>query len=195
MGKSLNIFDRILYNLLKNIFVKVRNHIYKKYKRVNPFYEDFTDWKERGKFLFGKTNVTVYGSSNVAGDVNVGNNTWIGPYTALDGSGGLNIGENCSISSKVNIVSHDTVKWALSGGIEAYEYASISIGNNCFIGTGAFIGKGVTLGNHCLVAAGAVVTKSFPDFSIIAGIPAKKIGKVLLNDEGKITLSYGEEKE
>lgn len=36
---------------------------------------------------------------------------------------------------------------------------------------------GVTLGKRCIVAAGAVVTKSFPDYSMIAGVPAKIIKK------------------
>ena len=134
--------------------------------------------------------MTVYGSSNISGNIEVGENTWIGPYTALDGSGGLIIGKNCSISSKVNIVSHDTIKWALSGGLEGYEHAPIRIGNNCFIGTGAFIGKGVTIGNNCLVAANSVVTNDFEDFSIIGGIPGKKIGKVLITDDKKVKLIF-----
>ena len=34
---------------------------------------------------------------------------------------------------------------------------------------------GVTLGERCIVAAGAVVTKSFPSYTMIAGVPAKAI--------------------
>ena len=53
------------------------------------------------------------------------------------------------------------------------ESKSIIIGENCFIGTRSIILKGVNLGNNCVVAAGAVVTKSFPDNSLIGGNPAK----------------------
>lgn len=53
----------------------------------------------------------------------------------------------------------------------------IVIGDDCWIGTRVIILPGVHLGNHCIVAAGAVVTKSFPDYSIIGGCPAILIKK------------------
>jgi acetyltransferase-like isoleucine patch superfamily enzyme len=53
----------------------------------------------------------------------------------------------------------------------------IHIGKYCWIGANAVILKGVTLGDYCVVGAGAVVTKSFGDYSIIAGNPAKLIKK------------------
>lgn len=153
------------------------------YHRINPFYEDLFDWKERGAFLFGQDkNITLYNTCTVVGDVQVGENTWVGPYTSLDGTGGLKIGQFCSISAAVHILSHDTVKWALSKGQAAYEYAPVSIGDCCFIGVGAVIMKGVTIGNHCLVAAGAVVTKDVPDKTIVAGVPAKPIGEVHIHE-------------
>jgi len=186
----LNIIENYLLKKLIVIAKNLRLQSFKNHKRVNPLLEDLIDWKERGEFLFGKKNITVYGSSTIVGDVKVGKNSWIGPYTALDGAGGLEVGENCSISSGVNIVSHDSIKWALSGGLEDYEYAPIFIGNNCFIGTKAFIGKGVKIGNNCLIAAGAVVTKSFGDNSIIGGIPAKRIGIVEILANGYVKLIY-----
>tara|TARA_Y100000588_G_C14267732_1_gene930767 strand:+ start:981 stop:1538 length:558 start_codon:yes stop_codon:yes gene_type:complete len=165
-----------------------RQYTKDKYNRVNPFVEDITDWKERGEFLFGKDkNITVYNTCTVAGEVFVGENTWIGPYTALDGGKcGIEIGSNCSISSGVNIIGHDSVKWALSGGRQSYEYASVKIGDNCFIGTNVVITKGVNIGKHCLVGANAVVTRSFPAYSIIMGVPGKDVGKVIVTDEDVI---------
>ena len=175
-----------LISLQKNL----REKTLKLYKRVNPFVEDITDWKERGEFLFGKKNISAYNTCTVVGNVEVGENTWIGPYTALDGGkSGISIGSNCSISSGVNIVAHDSVKWALSGGILSYDHEPIKIGNNCYIGTNAVITKGVNIGNHCLVGANAVVTKSFPDNSIILGVPGKVKGKVILEDNS-VRLEY-----
>lgn len=53
----------------------------------------------------------------------------------------------------------------------------VKIGNDVWIGTRAVIMPGVEIGDHCIVASGAVVTKSFEDYSIIGGVPAKLIKK------------------
>jgi acetyltransferase-like isoleucine patch superfamily enzyme len=44
------------------------------------------------------------------------------------------------------------------------------------IGTNATILSGLTIGERAMVGAGAVVTKSVPDFAIVAGVPARVIG-------------------
>ena len=155
----------------------LRDYTKAKYNRVNPFCEDIFDWKEKGKFCGGK-DVTVYDSTTIIGDVQIGDKTWIGPFCMLDGSGSLKIGRNCSISTGVQILTHDTVKWALSGGKCGYEYGSSTIGDCCFIGTNSVILKDVKIGNHCLVGANSFVNKSFEDFAIIIGSPAKKVGRV-----------------
>jgi acetyltransferase-like isoleucine patch superfamily enzyme len=71
-----------------------------------------------------------------------------------------------------------------------YEYASTSIGDCCFLGTHAVVTKGVTIGNHCLIGAGAVVTNDVDDYTIAGGVPAKPIGKVDIDQQGKIHLLY-----
>jgi acetyltransferase-like isoleucine patch superfamily enzyme len=57
------------------------------------------------------------------------------------------------------------------------------IGHDVWIGFGAIILPGVTLGNGVIVGAGAVVTKSVPDYQIVAGVPAKFIRDRFSADE------------
>lgn len=173
-----------LHEQLIRLHHHLREQTQAEYQRINPFYEDLFDWKERGAYRFGPDkNITLYNTATVVGDVEVGENTWIGPYSSLDGTGGLKIGRFCSISAAVHIVSHDTVKWALTGGKAPYEYAPIVIGDCCFIGTGAMITKGVTIGHHCVIGANAVVTKDIPDYSIAVGAPARVIGTVIVEND------------
>tara|TARA_R110002124_G_scaffold225279_1_gene390640 strand:- start:789 stop:1289 length:501 start_codon:yes stop_codon:yes gene_type:complete len=160
---------------LLSLFQEKRTEMKSKYKRVLPFAELISDRWEKAEFLgFGK-DTSIYDSSYVFGNVKVGESTWIGPNTILDGSGGLIIGTNCSISAGVQIYSHDTVKWAVSGGEEPYEYAETKIGNNCYIGPNSIIARGVELGDGCIVGANSLVKNSFAPGTKVAGNPAREI--------------------
>ncbi len=60
---------------------------------------------------------------------------------------------------------------------ERRESQAISIiGNDVWIATNAIILKGVNIGNGAIIAAGAVVVKDVEPYSIVGGVPAKKIG-------------------
>lgn len=51
--------------------------------------------------------------------------------------------------------------------------APVVIEDDVWTGANVTILKGVTIGRGSVIAAGAVVTKSFPPYSIIGGVPAK----------------------
>lgn len=59
---------------------------------------------------------------------------------------------------------------------------AIAIGNDCWIGYGAFIVGGVTIGDGAVVLARAVVTKDVPPYAIVGGVPARII-KYRYDDE------------
>lgn len=146
-----------------------------KFDRVLPMNELLTDRWEKARFLGFGIGSSAYDSALIIGDVVVGQNTWIGPFTILDGSGGLSIGSFCSISAGVQIYSHDTVKWAITGGRAEYEYENVEIDDNCYIGPNVVISKGIKLGKGTVVGANSFVRDSFPPGSRIAGNPAKEI--------------------
>ena len=131
-----------LLNQLKNTF---DSEFLKQYNRSLPFADMLFDRWERAKLLGFGEGASIYDSSVVLGNVTVGNNTWIGPNTVVDGSGELSIGNYCSISAGVQIYSHDSVNWAISGGTETYEYEKTQIGNTCYIAPNVIVAKGVLL--------------------------------------------------
>ncbi|MGW8281569.1 acyltransferase (plasmid) [Sphingomonas aurantiaca] len=51
----------------------------------------------------------------------------------------------------------------------------VRIGRGTFLGYGSRVLTGVTLGEGCVVGANAVVNRSFPPYSMVAGIPARRI--------------------
>ena len=58
------------------------------------------------------------------------------------------------------------------------EFGDTLVKKGATIGANSTIVCGNTLGKYCMIAAGAVVTKDVPDFALVAGIPAKRIGWV-----------------
>ncbi|MFT3918858.1 acyltransferase [Cloacibacterium sp.] len=84
----------------------------------------------------------------------------------------IEIGNNVVFAPQVYLLAHDTSTKKSTGYVRV---GKLEIGDNCFIGARAFIMPGVKLGKNCIVGAASVVTKSFPDNSVIAGNPAKFI--------------------
>jgi len=162
-----------MLDLLEKLWLERRQHVNESWKRTLPFAEYIVDRWDKARILGFGCATSIYDSALVFGDVSVGENTWIGPHVILDGGGGLSIGDNCSISAGVQIYSHDSVKWATSGGDEPYEYAPTSIGSNCYIGPNTVVSKGVTIGDGCIVGANSLVLKNIPPKSKVSGNPCK----------------------
>jgi acetyltransferase-like isoleucine patch superfamily enzyme len=153
-----------------------------KWARSLSFGDYVVDRWEKAELLGFGSGTSIYDSSLVLGDVKVGRNSWIGPQTVLDGSGGaLVIGDNCSISAGVQIYTHDTVEWAVSGGGSAFECSPTTIGNNCYIGPGTIVARGVTIGSGCIIGALSLVLTSIPENSKAYGVPCRVVSTVRLD--------------
>lgn len=88
----------------------------------------------------------------------------------------ISIGSGTTISSEVRFLTHDGIGELFrdSNG-RRYRYASVRVGDDCFVGLGVIVLPGVSIGSRCVVAAGSVVTKSVPDNTVVAGNPARAI--------------------
>lgn len=174
----------------REAYEELQKEVRARWKRDLPIEELLFDrWTRAEGLGFGK-GASIYHNSYVYGEVIVGENTWIGPYTVLDGTGKLTIGRSCSVSAGVHIYTHDTVKWALSGGKAPYEYAPVSIGDCCFIGSQTVIAKGVSIGNHSVIGACSFVQRDIPSYTLAVGVPCRPVGRVQTDEQGNVRLQY-----
>ena len=169
-----------LLGQLKALWFERRRELDARYRRTLPLADYVVDrWERATELGFGE-GTSVYDSVLVLGEVRVGTNTWIGPFVVLDGSGGLSIGSHCSISAGAQIYSHDTVDWALSGGLAKSSRAPTSIGDNCYIGPNTVVAKGVTIGKGCVIGANSLVLHDLEAGSKAHGSPCRIVGQATL---------------
>ena len=117
----------------------------------------------------------------ITGTPSIGEGTWIGAFTLIDGLGGLAIGRGCNISSGAQILSHSTVLRCVSERKhDKVDTKPSEIGNFVFIGANAVVQMGARIGDHSVVGSGAVVLEDFeaPPYSLIAGVPARVVRNI-----------------
>ncbi len=169
------------FESLKDLFEKMREvfgeEMMEKWQRILPLDEMVADrWKKSELLGFGE-GTNVYENAYVYGKPKVGKDVWIGPFVLLDGTGGLEIGDGCSISSGVHIYTHSVQEWVVSEGKKPRTRSPVKIGDYVAIGANTTVLPGVTIGHHSIIGAGSVVTQDIPPNSTAVGIPAKVIKK------------------
>ena len=134
-------------------------------------------------------DTTIWHFSHILGDVSigqgcsVGQNVMIGPRVA--------IGDRCKIQNNVSIYEGVILEDEVFCGPSCVftnvvnprahvsrksEFKPTRVRRGATIGANATIVCGHELGAYCFIAAGAVVTADVPEFALMAGVPARRIG-------------------
>ncbi len=110
----------------------------------------------------------------------IGKNCFLGLYCYINGN--VTIGDHCLIGPHCSLAAgnhkFDPATGWFSARTEKDGDDSIVIGEGSWLASHVMISGGVKLGRCNLVCAGAVVTKSTEDYAIMAGIPAKQVGRI-----------------
>lgn len=178
--------ERAVRGLREALSAKMRSN----WDRDLPLAELLADRWERARLLGFGEGSSIYEQSYVYGRPIVGANVWIGPFTLLDGTGGLTIGDSSTISAGVQIYSHDTVLRTLSGGSADTARAAVQIGSRVYVGAQAVIARGVTVGDRSVIGAHSFVNRDVAPSTVVAGVPARKIGRVTFSETGGASLEY-----
>lgn len=127
--------------------------------------------------------VHVLGQTRIGRDCVLGQNVMVGPRVSM--------GDGCKVQN--NVALYDGVEleddvfcgpscvFTNVNNPRAFlnrksEFRRTLVKRGASIGANATIVCGHTLGAYCFIAAGAVVTKDVPDFAMMAGVPARRIG-------------------
>jgi virginiamycin A acetyltransferase len=122
----------------------------------------------------GQNVVIESGTVFTCRDIRIGNHVLIGRYCVIhhcDIGDYVLIGERCTFlsGSKHHHFDRRDIPMALQGG----QKKRIRIANDCWIGTGAVVMEAVAQG--AVVGAGSIVNKPVPEYTIVAGNPARPI--------------------
>lgn len=136
-------------------------------------------WLYKGLGVKMGKNVVLHFKTEIRSPYNLilGKGTIVGDNAVLDARMGLELGDNVNLSSNVSI-------WTLQHDHRDPNFAcsqkkkmSVVIGNRAWLGCNVIVLPGVTIGEGAVCCAGCVVTHDVEPYSVVAGIPAKKVGE------------------
>lgn len=124
-------------------------------------------------------NVNISSNVIIGNEVKIQNNVSV--YEGVEVEDGVFLGPSCVFTNDL------TPRARYPKGHENYKKTIVKEGAS--IGANATVVCGHTIGKYAMIAAGAVVTKNVPDFALVAGVPARVIGKV--DEKGNIIEKWG----
>jgi acetyltransferase-like isoleucine patch superfamily enzyme len=174
-------------------FVDLRvRKVHKQYRSEGDGLPDFGKLRKVGSNVVIEAGVRIFHPENIEigdnvyighdtilkgyynSDIIVGSNVWIGQGCFIHGAGGIVIQSNVGIGPhvKIHAAYHEDDGETLIM-VQPLKFSSICIEEDVNVGIGATLMHGVTLRRGTKVGASAVVTKTFPERAVIAGVPAR----------------------
>jgi len=150
----------------------------------------YSDYKQN-KIKLSNVRISNTTFINARENLILNNNTFIGHFNFIEASNGLTIEEGCQITNYVSITTHSShISIRLYGDeysnyqdLIGYIKGPVHIGKYTYIGPHSVIMPNTKIGKGSIITAFSYVKGDFPDFSIIAGNPAKVIGDTHHIDE------------
>jgi len=124
-------------------------------------------------------NVVFHFKTEIRGHnrLKIGNGSIIGDNVILDARSGLELGENVNISSNVSIYTLQHDHRDPNFACPTDKKLNVIIKNRVWVGSNVIVLPGVTISEGSVCCAGCVVTKDIEPYTVVAGIPAKKVGE------------------
>ena len=148
--------------------------------------------------LYGEPSIHIGSGTLIASWVTLA--AGYGPGQADVPERALVIGDRCLVNVRCGLVAHESIEigddvWFGQGvyitdanhgfddldvpiGRQLGEHRPVTVGRGSWLGNGAVILPGARIGRQCVVAAGSVVRGEVPDFSVVAGVPARVIRRL-----------------
>jgi acetyltransferase-like isoleucine patch superfamily enzyme len=111
------------------------------------------------------------------GEVSIGAKTVMGQECTISAFQRVTIGRECILADRVMLIDfdHGVTEVERPIRLQGIYKRDVDVGHNVWIGYGACILRGVTIGENSVVGTSAVVTRSFPENTVVAGVPARVV--------------------
>lgn len=176
-----SLFGQVGRNVIFGKAITIR-HPYKIYIGNNVVIDDYAVLDAKGtdnKGIVIGDNVMIGRNTVIScknGNVTIGDNTNIAMNCFIQSAKEVRIGKNVLFAAYCYVIGggdHQTARTDIPIIAQGQVVKGITIEDNCWIGAGVKVLDGVTIDRDSIIGTGAVVTRSVPEFSIAAGVPAK----------------------
>ena len=120
----------------------------------------------------------IVGPVFCTGSLKIGCHTWVGRNLTVHGNGCVEIGDRCDIAPDVTFLTGGHAIGGAERRAGAGETYEICVGDGCWIGARATVGRNVRIGDGTVVGACACVMADVAENTLVGGVPARPIRKL-----------------